>query len=344
MQKYAKFILGILVLGLIVYFIALRPQSAAGPMNPQSPQAKIPKTTTLFFAGDIMLSRNVAGKIIEAKDNTLPFKNVADKISNADIAFANLESPFLDKGPYAQQGLVFKADPATIEGIKHAGIDVLSTANNHAYDQGLAGIKYTLSWLTQHGILAVGTSSICHDGVIVEKNGLKFGYLAYSYTAFNNGGKDPDPWVCDWNDTKQIATDVVRLKSKTDFVIVSGQFGIEYQRQPEKENVSIAHAAVDAGADLVIGHHPHWIQTTEQYKGKWIFYSLGNFVFDQMWSQDTKEGLTLQLTLEDKELAKIELWPVVIENYCCPRWANPEETKTILNKINLTDQVLMNNN
>ncbi|HYE22163.1 MAG TPA: CapA family protein, partial [Verrucomicrobiae bacterium] len=168
--------------------------------------------------------------------------------------------------------------------------------------------------------------------------------LAYSYSAHNDGGRIPDPQVCDWSNEKQMTQDIASLDSKVDFLIVSTHMGTEYKRDPDPRNVELAHKAIDSGADMLIGHHPHWIQTIEEYNGKWIFYSLGNFVFDQMWSQDTKEGLTIFATFEDKTLKNIELRPVLIDDYCCPRWALSAEAQLILAKINLTSPYLMNKN
>ena len=128
--------------------------------------------------------------------------------------------------------------------------------------------------------------------------------------------------------------------------------GTEYTHQPNKAQITFAHAAIDYGADMVIGHHPHWIQKIEKYNNKYIFYSLGNFIFDQMWSQETKEGLALKITLSKNltpalqgpktmaELDYIELLPVIIENFSTPRPATAEETKTILNKIGETNTIL----
>jgi poly-gamma-glutamate capsule biosynthesis protein CapA/YwtB (metallophosphatase superfamily) len=293
-----------------------------------------PKTTTLFFAGDIMLSRNVAAKMYEANDFTLPFANVADKISRADLSFANLESPFNDSGVHSIEGsLVFNADPQAIAGLKFAGFDVLSTANNHGFDQGQKGIDFTKTLLSQNQILPVGTGVDCHDGIIVAKNGIKFGFLAYSYTALNDGGKTTSPQVCDANNLAQLKIDIQNLKPLVDVMVVSTHMGIEYTRTPSESQIKFAHASIDAGADLIIGNHPHWAQTIEQYQGKWIFYAMGNLVFDQMWSTETREGLTAQIYFKDKTLDKIELMPVVIDDFCCPRWANEEETKNILQKI-----------
>jgi gamma-polyglutamate biosynthesis protein CapA len=297
-------------------------------------QPKALPVTRLFFGGDIMLSRNVGQKIFESGNYDLPFLNIGDRIRQAQISMANLESPLSDKGARVTQGLVFKAEPETIQGLKDAGWTALGTTNNHTFDQGKYGLNYTLEALKQNGIEPVGTGTNCHDGVVIEKNNIRFGFLAYSYSGFNDGGKRSDPLVCDTKNLDILSSDIELLKTKADFVVVSMHMGVEYAREPNAAQKEFAHTAVDAGADLVVGHHPHWIQTIEQYQGKWIFYSLGNLVFDQMWSQDTKEGLTVEVTIKQNQIDKIELLPVVIENYCCPRWATSAETKTILQKIN----------
>jgi poly-gamma-glutamate synthesis protein (capsule biosynthesis protein) len=330
------FLVSILTIASVVYitYTLSNPRTIRSPMSSFSAVQVPVVETKLFFAGDIMLSRNVGTKMVEANDVTLPYKDVAATIKSADISFANLESPFNDKGGRVTQGLTFKAEPNTVDGLTFAGFDILATANNHVFDQGKTGITYTLDWLNQHGIKSVGVGLDCHSGVVMEADGMKFGYLAYSYTAFNDGGKSTDPLVCNWNDQKQIAADIKALKPKVDFLIVTSHMGTEYKRVPDEANAIGARATIDAGADLFVGHHPHWVQTIEEYNGKYIFYSLGNFVFDQMWSQDTKEGLAFEVLFKDKKLSRISLLPVVIENFCCPHWATEEETKNILTKIN----------
>jgi poly-gamma-glutamate capsule biosynthesis protein CapA/YwtB (metallophosphatase superfamily) len=302
--------------------------------------------TTLFFGGDIMLSRNVAAKMYAADDFTLPFLNIADKTKSADVAFANLESPFNDHGDHSVEGsLIFNADPKSIAGLKFAGFDIVSTANNHTLDQSKTGLNYTYNLLKQNGIVPIGTTLSCHNGEILTRNDIKFGFLAYSYTAHNDGGKIPDKSVCDANDLKQLKTDITNLRPKVDVLIVSMHAGTEYTRTPNKLQTDVAQTAADSGADFVIGAHPHWIQKPlEKLDNKtWVFYSLGNLVFDQMWSQDTREGLTVEVTYKDKTLDKIELNPVIIDNFCCPRWASEDEIKIILSKIGLNSQILFEN-
>ena len=109
--------------------------------------------------------------------------------------------------------------------------------------------------------------------------------------------------------------------------------GTEYVNDPNKRQIEFAHNAIDFGADLIIGHHPHVVQTIEKYKDKYIFYSLGNFIFDQMWSQETKEGLIVKFIFEKNKNIQFSIIPIVIEDYSQPRLANEEESTKILKRL-----------
>ena len=331
--KYRYYIYVFLAAAIVAVFLHML-KSPATDLNPVVHQ---PKATTLFFGGDIMLSRKVGSQIRQNNDNSLPFNNIATAIKSHDLSFANLESPFSDTGPIPTAEFTFKAEPETIAGLKSAGFSVLSTANNHTLDQGQHGIEYTLSWLKQNNITPVGTGVDCHQGAVITKNGIRFGFLAYTYGT-NQGAVIPE--ICYTTDLTKMQKDIQTLRPQVDYLIVSAHMGVEYTRPPTKAQMDFAHTAIDAGADLMIGNHPHWIQTIEPYHGKWIFYAMGNLVFDQMWSTETTQGLTATLTFKDKTLSNIDLHPVIIENYCCPRWASETETKNILNEINLTSTSL----
>jgi len=358
MQKYGKWfqttLIAIITLGILtaIVLILLTPKQTIAPNFNETSETITPNTplpsssTTIFFAGDIMLSREVENKMIGAQDFTLPFQKIAEFSAASDIAFANLESPFSDKASISENRMVFRAPLAAIEGLNLGGFDVLSTANNHALDQGRYGLEKTYSWLKEHGILPSGThpEAITQVDNVIERNGILFAFLSYTYSAANLGG-DSNPLVGNFNDIERMKQDLLEVRGHyADVVIVSMHAGTEYTREPHDKQKAFARAAIDAGADLVIGHHPHWVQTVEQYQGRWIFYSLGNFVFDQMWSQDTQEGITVLATYREQELVKLEVNPIVIDNYCCPRWANKAEKESILGKINLTTSVLMDNN
>jgi poly-gamma-glutamate synthesis protein (capsule biosynthesis protein) len=123
-------------------------------------------------------------------------------------------------------------------------------------------------------------------------------------------------------------------------VFVSVHAGNEYQRKPTDAQVEFAHAVIEAGADAVIGHHPHWIQGVEVYRGNPIFYSLGNFVFDQGQTQETTEGLMVKFSISDRSLTGARLIPIIIEDYCCPRLADGERKAQILKKTGLDSERL----
>ncbi|MGH9628474.1 MAG: CapA family protein [Bryobacteraceae bacterium] len=282
----------------------------AGCQNPAPEQRQQeppppPPTTRLLFGGDVMLSRHVGRLARMHKDPAFSFRDLAHTLAEADIAFINLESPFSDRGRPVEKGMIFKAEPEMIEGLQLAGIDVVSTSNNHSRDRAGYGILFTLDWLQKHGISAVGTGRTAeeaHAGTVVERNGIRFGFLAYTYDQRNGNYPDDDDRVAVL-DAVRAAEDIASIKRRSDVVIVSMHAGEEYHRKPSSRQVSFARSAIDGGATLVIGHHPHVVQTVEQYKGGVIFYSLGNLVFDQFHRKDTQEGLLAEAIFIGKDLA-----------------------------------------
>src|SRR3989344_75533 len=305
---------------------------------------KPPPTTTVLAVGDIMLSRNIGTKIEAAGNTDLPFEKIIPLVSETNIAFGNLECPLSDSTVRLREGLVFRCLVEDATGLKSAGFDILGTTNNHSFDQGRNALDFTVDYLQNvWGILPVGTGQNfdeAHTPQIIERNGIRFAFLAYSYSARNDGGNTADQQIATISDLNQLKIDIQQAKDRSEVIIVSMHAGIEYVRDPNQEQTDFAHAAIDAGADIVIGHHPHWIQTIEVYKEKPIFYSLGNFIFDQSWSVDTTEGLAVRFTFRGKELRQAELLPIIIENNCCPRPATETETQNILKKINATSSVI----
>jgi poly-gamma-glutamate synthesis protein (capsule biosynthesis protein) len=278
--------------------------------------ARLPEqpSNRLLFAGDIMLSRYVGRLAREKKDPTWPVHEVAPLFSSADIAFANLESPFSDHGKHVEKGMVFRAEPEMAAALNLAGIDILSTANNHARDCGSHGIEYTLDLLSKNGIHAVGTGSsrdAAHQGEILARNNVGFGFLAYTFDQSNGNHSDRDDRVAMMN-ADEMTADVKRLLARCDVVIVSMHAGTEYSAHPNAYQQHFARAAVDAGASLVIGHHPHVTQPVEVYKNGIIFYSLGNLVFDQFQRKDTQRGWIADVRFAGSRIAAYGVIPVDI--------------------------------
>ena len=281
--------------------------------------------TRLVVGGDVMLSRHVGRLARKKKDSAWPFRDIASFLAAADLAFVNLESPFSDRGRRVEKGMVFKAEPEMIEGLRLAGIDVVSTANNHARDCGGYGLEYTLRWLEGAGIKATGTAleeRALGDGVVVERNGVRFGFLAYTYDQSNGNHPKPDPRVA-MLDVERMLGDVAQMRSRADVVVVSMHAGDEYRAKPGAQQIRFAQAAIAAGASVVAGHHPHVVQPSERYRDGVIFYSLGNFVFDQFHRKDTQKGMLGCVIFRGRAIERVECWPVNIVG-AVPRLASRE--------------------
>ncbi len=348
--------------------------------------------TTFLAVGDIMLSRNVAGTIKKANDPLLPFLGMKEVFNSVDFSFGNLESLISGKDHFNPSGsLVFNAPQAYTKGLSEFNFKALTLANNHALDQGEEGLFYTLDFLDSLNIKHTGagkTLSEAFKPAIVENDGIKICFIGTSYASINDSGKTTNNFVARIDDLQNLQSSISNLKLTCDFIVVAMHAGVEYQTYPNQSQKDFAHASIDAGADMIIGAHPHWVQTIEKYNdsppypyckkssqeneitikegqkyqsldlgngcgGKYIFYSLGNFIFDQEWSRETKEGLTLKIKLSKiknqntlqgtkipAKLESVELIPVIIENYSTPRIANELETKKILDRIGQTETVL----
>lgn len=283
-------------------------------LHKRSPEVTAPDYNRLIFAGDVMLARDVRLQILASKDTSLPFRKIAPLLASADIAFVNLESPFADEGPYYPGGLIFHANPLLISGLQLANIALASTANNHARDCGSQGVEFTVNWLRQHDIAAVGSALSAegaHRGVVLQRHGVRFGFLGYTYDQSNGNWKDVDPRVA-VADVSTMKEDVKAMRQRADVVIVSMHHGIEYMPKPSAAQVEFAHAAIDAGATLVVGHHPHVIEPTEEYKGGEIIYSLGNFIFDQYQRVATQHGEVVQISFVGRRILATHTMNVLI--------------------------------
>jgi len=303
---------------------------------------KLPQKTEEVFliaVGDISFSRSVERVINAQKDINYPFLKIQDYLSGNDIVFGNLETPITIGREIMTGEMIFRSNPGTEKALKKAGFSILSLANNHTMNFNQKGLLDTLNYLEQAGIKYVGAGENeeqAYQPIYIDSKGIKFAFLAY-----NNPILVPQSYEAEKNrpgiafmKVENMKKAIIETKQKVDFVIISIHGGTEYTNELNSFQVNFAHSAIDAGADLVIGHHPHVIQKLEKYKGKYIFYSLGNFVFDQMWSQETRQGLIIKAYFSKDGINKISLLPVIIENFSQPRPANEQETEVILQKLN----------
>lgn len=273
-------------------------------------------TFTILFGGDVMLGRSVNTRIAKHADYSWPFRKISTQLSDADLTVINLESPFRSGCSSTDSGMVFCANPLSVQGLVESGIDVANLANNHIGNQGEKGIQETLSVLTNAGIGTIGQES----PYIKIIKGTKVALLGFN---------DIPPYLPEITQAteKNIKEHVAKVRPNADIVIANFHWGNEYSGHSLRQE-ELAKIAIDAGADVVMGHHPHWVQDIAEYKGKPIYYSLGNLVFDQMWSKETRMGLIVKLTFEGKNLVNQELLPVEIFDYGQPAMVNPK-TNTV---------------
>jgi poly-gamma-glutamate capsule biosynthesis protein CapA/YwtB (metallophosphatase superfamily) len=296
---------------------AFLPALAAIPFHRTKPPESIPKPkkTRILLGGDVMLSRHVGRLARAVHDPASPLRDLAPVLRSADIAFVNLEAPFSDRGPLVEHGMIFKAEPEMIAALQAAGVSIVSTANNHARDCGGYGVDFTLSWLNRHGILTVGsapTPEAAHAGTVIELHGRRFGFLAYTFDQSNGNHKDVDYRIATM-DLPAMQADVARLlEHRADVAIVSMHAGTEYQPHPNSQQIEFAHAAIDAGARVVVGHHPHVTQGWERSGAGVIFYSLGNLVFDQFQRAETQRGALAEVVFSGKTIESAALLPIDI--------------------------------
>lgn len=298
-----------LVLAVLLFF-SLKPLTFDF-QPPSSPSPVAEEPLQLILVGDIMLDRGVEYQIDKEKaDFTFPFLKISDELKKADLVFGNLESQISDQGENVGSVYSFRAKPEAIEGLKFAGFNVLSLANNHALDYGREALKDSLERLIAADFSPVGAGSEAqaYSPLVKTVRGVRISFFAYT-------DQGPSVWQAkdetigvaqvSRENIEKIKGDIKLAKELTDLVIVSLHAGDEYEAGPNQNQTAFARAFIDAGADLVVGSHPHVVQGEEEYQGKKIFYSLGNFVFDQKFSAETMQGELLRVWIKDKRIKEI---------------------------------------
>jgi poly-gamma-glutamate synthesis protein (capsule biosynthesis protein) len=241
-----------------------------------------------------------------------------------DITMGNLESPLSALNTTAcEKKYCFRASPDAADGLVYAGFDIMTVANNHALDYGPEVMNDTLNYLSAAGVLYTGAHLHREDRiqspVIINKQGTDIAYLGFNdigNSTTTNGY--PRPWVASENAVKLA---VEQARNEADIVVVVFHFGNEYSFSHSKRQEQLAHAAADAGADIIVGHHPHVIQEVEVYNRSIIAYSLGNFVFDQSGRAGVKEGniFTVEVDPATKKIRGYSLDTVTINSKFQPR-------------------------
>jgi poly-gamma-glutamate capsule biosynthesis protein CapA/YwtB (metallophosphatase superfamily) len=310
-------------------------------------------TWTLFAGGDMLLDRGVHQTIkIRGKGDDFPFDGgtaeitghtccsqfhhpvptlrrtgnkgaMRDLMTKADLAIANFENPAPNTFRWHTSGVVFSSDRRHLDGLERAGLDYVSIANNHIGDAGRNGILQTVRNLNKAGLATSGAGENLAEArkpAMLEANGQTVAILAYDaiaryyHAAKSRTGSAP-------LSLKNVREDVKKAREAgADIVIVFPHWGVEYRATPFANQQKLARGIIDAGADMVIGNHAHWAGAVEIRKGKPIWYALGNFVFDQTWSEPTMEGITLELTFHGSKLVQAKMRPHVILDKAQPNF------------------------
>jgi hypothetical protein len=329
-------------------------------------------TWTLVAAGDILLDRGVARQVkVLGKGVDFPFDGgtaeitgytccsgygyrvptyrrtgergaMRELLKGADVALANLESPVDDQFAYHTGGLVFTGDPKLLDGVQRAGFDFVSLANNHMGNAGSDGILDTVAELDRRRIAHSGAGkdfAAARKPAILEAGGTKIAVIGCddiggAWTSGNKVGSR----AC----SRAMTPDIAAAQRVADVVVVYPHWGIEYHATATARQRQMAKDWVAAGADVIIGNHPHWAGAVEQINGKLAFYALGNFVFDQMWQEQTMEGLVLELTFQGSTLRQAWLHPTLVIDQSQPNFMDPAgDGKRVLQQVRNASRALL---
>lgn len=287
-------------------------------------------STVRFMAvGDIMLGRGVGNRIRKYGTGWLCEKT-SSVLTNADILFGNLESPLTTRYAPTHTENVFMSNPKMAKELASTGFNVLSVANNHAFDQGRTGLQHTLNHLKDAGIIAVGGGvgpKEPYAAKVIEKNGVKIAFIG-AQNVIPSSVETIKAGIAQLDVYHQLK-EIKSVRSKVDFIIVSLHWGGEYAHTPSAKQKEIAHKFIDAGADIILGHHAHVLQGIERYKGGIIVYSLGNFAFDQR-DEKTKRSVILVFQLEKHEsIPDPQAVPIAIRDFRPEIDITPTGMKTI---------------
>ena len=278
---------------------------------------------SIAIVGDMEVNRSEPEKV---------FDKVMPELSKADIRFGGLEAPLSVRGTPLTGKIIMRHDPRMIEAYLAGGFEVVAFASNHCLDYGIEPFVDTLDLLDQKQIRYVGAGRNIDEArkpAIIQKNGVRVGFLSYlqflpmgwwahpakpGVAPIREDALYGPPYVNE-EDLEAMALDIKRTRAQADIVVSSYHWGQSQSRMLTLSQKAVAHAAIDAGADLVIGRHPHIVQGIEVYKGRAIFYAIGNFALDHahpMFLPTVKESLLIRCDIENNSIRRLSFLPVII--------------------------------
>ncbi len=309
------------------------------------------ENVSMAITGDVMFARKMPGVLAAV---TSPFKNVENVTKNVDLLLINFENPATTATVAYKGNVPLKADPSYTHFAKANSNTIAALANNHIFDYGEAGLNDTLKSLSDNNISYIGAGHNKEEAskpIIEEIKGRKIVILNYmdqdnfkeysqkempkatsaSASTNNSNNSHSGYSAIDWDTVKK---DIDANKEGADMVLVYLHYGNEYSHSPNEHQKNISKKFIDYGADIVVGSHPHVTEGVEVYKNKPIFYSLGNFIFDQS-NADTHSAMFLELDLVN-DTCEVTVNPIYIDNYL-PKFMNANAGKELLNGLSPKD-------
>lgn len=256
------------------------------------------KYVRILFVGDLMFDRGIRYYALKyatgEQGNEFIFDKINSELKSNDLVIANLEGPLTDNKsvsagtlPGTTNNYFFTFDPSVAKTLFKENIKMVSLGNNHILNFGYAGLKSTKNYLDQAGVNYFGAPG-GERSATVQINNIKIAFVSY-----NEFVENPV------KEARETVSEVKNVKQKADVAIIYSHWGVEYSLEPTSAMQNLAHQFIDAGADLVVASHPHVVVPMEEYKGKRIYYSLGNFIFDQYFSEDVRNGLGVVLKINE---------------------------------------------
>lgn len=315
----------------------------------------MPKDLRLLALGDLLLCGRY-DQFADAGQAQVVFSPLQALLTSADIVVGNLECPLTASEASRADKLCLRGDPRYANVLAATGVDVLSLANNHMFDHGLTGFQETSQALSEAGIGALGAGATLEAAsrpLILERNGQRIGFLAYCHDSTR-----PSDFATAHHfgvaplDAQAVLADVHRRRGDVDHLVLLLHWGLEYSPLPTPEQAQLAHAAVDAGVSLILGHHSHMLQGIETYRGAVIAYSLGNCTdsdvdwqgptrhFESRMTQADREGLALIVELGPKGARLAERHPLWLNDSGQPEPVTGERAEAILAQLDERSRAL----
>ncbi|RSK26769.1 CapA family protein [Bacillus sp. HMF5848] len=292
---------------------------------------------TFSFAGDTMAAGKVAA-ILQQEGYEYPWQQAKNHLVHSDITMLNLETPVTTICEPASKKYSYQSHPDLLKGMKFAGVDIVTVANNHALDCGEVGLIETIKHLRKAGILYVGGGEDmveAYSAREIDVRGQRVSIVGFSRVlpdvSWYAGTRKPG--LSSGYQDKIVLEKIQEAAMGSDFTVVYMHWGIELADVPEDKDRQLAHQMIDAGADMIIGSHPHVLQGFEFYKGKLIAYSLGNFIFTMSHQDIARQTGVLNVKVHESGKQEVTFTPMRIQNGAV--WiTEEEESQAILKRLN----------